>query len=355
MALRLRLYDLRLSRLPQVLGLCSGDLPQLAAYINSAQERLLTAPEAGDEGWWGTFAEMAFKLSRSQPYLTAPREVARVQAVNVCNRVWPLQNQFYEYLEFGTGRMPKQRPYCDWLQRSVLTRNTVPVFSDPPEDTPYSIRVYASDAADMSGISRVLVQGTDENSNTVYSQDGTSQVKGEFITLASPFASSTNNFLGLPTGIQKDVTQGPVQFFWVDPATGTQTLMLTMEPGEQTAAYRRYYFSGLPRTCCPPSLPGSTSDDLTVTAIVKLELIPVRTDTDYTLIQSQEAIINECEAVRYEGMDNGTAAGLADRKHKKAIQLLNGELAHRVGTLPPAINFAPFGSAHFARETANFI
>jgi len=355
MALRLRGYDLRLSRLPSCLGLCQSDKPQLFQAINAAQERLLMAKEAGDEGWWGTFAEMAFKVSRTNPYFTAPREVARIEAVNVCNRVWPVENQFFEYLQFGNGRMPKRSIFCDWPSLTVCSRNTVPTFSDPPENTPYFIRVYATDAADTTGITRVLLQGTDPVGNTIYSQDGLNRVTGEFVTLAAPFASSVNTFQGMPTGIQKDVTFGPLQFFWVDASTGAQTLMLTMEPGEQTANYRRYYFNALPRTCCPPTLPGSAPTDITVTAIVKLDLIPLTTDTDYCLIQSMEAIINEAEAVRYEGFDNMQSAQMADRKHAKAIRQLIGQCTHYLGVDSPAVNFAPFGNAHFARETAGFI
>ena len=307
------------------------------------------AKEAGDEGWHGTFAEMAFRVSRTSPYLTAPREVARIQAVNVCNRVWPVANQFLEYLQFGNGRMPKTRPYCDWPANQVYSRNNVPVFSDPTENTPYFVRVYATNAADTTGASRVFLQGNDPQGNPIYSQDSNNEASGEYVTLAAPFASSTNLFQGIPYGIQKDVTFGPVQFFWVDATTGAQTLMLTMQPGETTASYRRYYFNALPVSCVDPA------SDVTVTAIVKLDLIPVKVDTDYCLIQSQEALINECEAVRYDGMDNAPSAAMADRKHKKAIQLLNGQIAHFIGIDDPAVNFAPFGNAHFAQETSGFI
>lgn len=305
------------------------------------------APEAGEDGWYGGFAEIAFKMSSTAPYFTAPREVARVQSVNVCDRVWPIQNQMYEFLQYGNGRMPKTYPYCGWPDQQVYSRNNVPVFVDPPLTTPYFIRIYASDSGDTAGVTRVLLQGNDPQGSTIYSQDGLNLVSGEFVTLSAPFATSTNTFLGMPTGIQKDITYGPIQFFWVDPLTGAQTLMLTMEPGEQTANYRRYYFNSLPPNCCQGQGPDRF---VTVNALVKLELIPVTTDTDYCLIQSMEAIINEAEAVRYEGMDNVESGQMADRKHKKAVQLLNGQIAHYLGTDNPAIIFKPFGSASLARQ-----
>ena len=106
---RLRLYDCRNSRLPGLLGLCTADTFQIAGYVNTAQRRLLMCREAGDEGWWGTWAEVAFNVvSRNAPYITLPREIARIEKVDICKRPVPILNQFYEYLDFGNGRMPQQ-------------------------------------------------------------------------------------------------------------------------------------------------------------------------------------------------------------------------------------------------------
>ena len=97
---RLRLIDCRLSRLPSVVGLCQADIPGIAQFVNSAQRRLLMCKEAGDEGWWGTFAEISFLANRHHPYITLPREIARIEAMSVCDRPVPVNNQFFEYLEF---------------------------------------------------------------------------------------------------------------------------------------------------------------------------------------------------------------------------------------------------------------
>lgn len=345
---RLRLYDLRLSRLPDRVGLCQGDIPQLCSYINSAQERLLTAKEAGDDGWWSTFAEVRFNLSRHTPYITLPREIARIESANVCDMPVPLQNQMFEYMEYGNGRLPKRNRHRDWFPMTqVMTRNNVVTFQDLLP-TPQIIQIFSSDPADTGGDKRVLLQGTDANGNTLYDLSGNDQVLGNWITLDSPFAMSSVP-LSRITGIQKDITSGQLQFFQVDPVTGASFPLHQMEPSEQTALYRRYYFSDLPANCCHrPDIPTRM---VQASAIVKLELIPVTTDTDYTLIQSAEAIINECEAIRYEGMDNPNSAKLADRKHIMAIRLLNGELGHRLGIDKPAVNFAPFGSARLERQS----
>lgn len=357
---RLRLVDLRLSNLPGDLGLCVGDVPRIAQVANTAQRRLLYCKEAGDEGWFGSWAEVKLPVSRCAPYITLPREIARIEAVNVCDQPILLNNQFAEYLQFGNGRMPK-------LCRSRLgsnrvteayTRNDAVLFQDlinPPQ----IIAIYATNAADMQGLSRVLIQGTDQNNVTVYTQDTLVRVQGIFLTLKSPFVSTPFPFMQI-TGVQKDVTLGQIQIFQVDPNTGAQVLLLTMEPGETTAGYRRYFFHNLPCTCRPSAInpclttPGECQN-IHVTALAKLELVPVVTDTDYLLFHNLEAITEEAQSARYDTMDNGAGKAMADYHHKAAVRNLNGELIHYIGAKDAAIDFKPFGSARLERVKIGMI
>lgn len=357
--LRLRFYDLRVGRLPQSVGLCPGDFPRLAEYINGAQRRLLYDRGAGDEGWWGTWAEVVFNVSRAHPYITLPPEIARLEMMAVCGIPIAVQNQFYEYLQFGAGKARSrwnQNRCCGFWPNNVqaYSRNNVITYRNLA-DTPQILRVYANDSVDEDGQHRVFFQGVDSNGTTVYTQDGLNEVKGEFVTIQGPFVDTTHQFARL-TGIQKDVTAGAIQIFEVDPTTGAETLIHLMQPTEQTAWYRRYHLSHLPLDCCHTGIPasdcaGTVSSTATVqvSAMAKMELIPVRSDTDYCLLQNEEAIISECQAMRYEGMDDSKSAVLSDRKHKIALGLLNGELVHYLGKLEPAVNFAPFGNARLER------
>jgi hypothetical protein len=350
---RIRFYDFKLSQTPNAIGLCASDNYRLAQNANAAEQRLIMAKEASDEGWWGTWAEMAFPVSQTTPYLTLPRNIARLEAVDVCQRNIPIQNQFYEYLQFGNGRMPKFRPRCSWPVQGVFSRNTVPTFVDLT-NPPQLIAVVPSDPADVEASRRVLIQGTDSTGNTVTSIDLQFQVQGVFLTLAAPFVVSTIPFNTI-TGIQKDITVGPVQIFQMDPNTGAQILLLTMEPSEQTAAYRRYFFNRLPFDCCSQS---PTPQTITVTAICKLDPIPVVSDTDYFTLQGDaaiEALNHECKAIRYERMDDMESKNMAKDHHKQAIGLLNGILNHYIGKNEIAVNFAPFGSARLARLNVGMI
>jgi hypothetical protein len=360
---RLRLYDCRNSRLPSVVGLCASDILGVANYVNGAQRRLVYADEAGDEGWWGTFAEIAFQVSMPPttatptlpgPYATFGPEIARLEAVNLCERPVLVNNPFVEYLQFGNGRMPKNFLTCDRPRiRNVFTRNNVPTKIDLT-NPPQNIWVYFTDPGDIQ-TKRILIQGTDANNNPIYTLDGTNRVLGVFLVAQTPFVAAPMTFNSI-TGIQKDITNGAVQVFQVDPVTGLQTLLVTLAPNEQTAWYRRYFFDNLPPSCCfsaipTPNNPATLPTVLSATAIAKLELLPVYVDTDYCLIQNLEALIEECRSIRYSEVDNPQAnMQMSINAHKQAVKLLRGELAHYLGIDEPAVDWAPFGSARLERQ-----
>lgn len=351
---RLRLYDIRLDgRLGNAVGICQSDVKQYAQFVNAAQQRLLYCKEAGEESWWGTWAEIQFQISRAVPFVTLPNEVARLELVDVCN--WPVavQNQFFEYLRFGNGHLPKlfRQQRCGCFHPQVLSRNNVPTFTDLTSPPQY-LRIYPTDPADVN--KAVIMQGTDSNNNVIYTQSGLNLITGVQVFLQLPFSTVTlpGSTIPLPfnsiTGIQKDTTSAPVRFTQVDPTTGNELLLHTMEPGETTAWYRRYYFNNLPINCCFDPNTGVTN--VLVTAIAKLELIPVVSDTDYTLIQNLEAIIAEAQAVRYSTIDGQQSDIDQQSNHRDAVRFLRGELAHYLGTTTPAVNFAPFGSARLERQ-----
>lgn len=350
---RLRLYDLINSRLPPLIGKCVGDIAQISAYVNSAQLRLMLCREAGEEGWYGSWAEMAFQISRAQPYIICPREVARLENINICDKPVTIQNQFYEYLRFGNGRMSPRRGRHHDLRHAeteAFTRNDVITWA-PIVNPPQIIRVYATNAADVQSGARVFVGGIDMANNIVYSQDGQNLVQGIYVTLTSPFVDLPLQLKSI-TGIQKDPTMGPVQIFQVDPITGAQSLMLTMQPGELVAGYRQYYLHNLPCTCRLNSclIHQTGIQPLRMTAIAKLQHIPVAVDTDYLVIQNLEAMIEECCSVFKSEIDQAGAKEMAQEKHVQAVRLLNGELAHYLGIDAPAVNVAPFGSARLEKQ-----
>jgi len=343
---RNRLIDFRLSRGPQSIGLCQADTLGCAQFVNAATQRLLLARESGDTGWWGTWARMVFNVDKDDPFITLPREVARLINVDICRSPVNVQNEFYEFLSFGIGLQESKTATgrcrnrtCDLME--VYDRGTYPSFIDLDKNR--ILRAYITDNRDIGA--RILVQGTDTSDNPIISLDGTDDILGVMLDGTMPFVDSP--ILNSLTGIQKGVTAGPVRFYQVDPDTSVQELILTMEPSEQVAGYRRYFLGGLPRNCCDP---GSDVTKVQVTALAKLEFVPVKVDTDYLLIGNIEALIAECESVRYSSMDSPTAKQMSQERHGQAIRLLQGELVHQLGREMPAISFSPFGSAHLRNQ-----
>jgi hypothetical protein len=99
--MRTTLGQVRQSRLPEVIGKCATDTPGIAAYVNQAQQQLINA--GGETGWWGGWCKVVFQVWRSNPYITLPREFARVINMDVFRHPIRIQNEFYEMLEAGIG------------------------------------------------------------------------------------------------------------------------------------------------------------------------------------------------------------------------------------------------------------
>jgi hypothetical protein len=345
---RLNLKLIKDSRLPRVIGVCADDTPSIADAVNAAHDRLFYSREGGNEGWHGTWARMAFNVYRTDPYITCPRHVARLEDVNICRSPAVIRNEFWEFTEFGTGLLPKtcssHALYSRCSFKAVYDRGMYPLFRDLSTTGGLWIRVRAVDPLDGDGTKRTLISGLDVYDTEVTTQDGATRVRGEYVSIVDPFITTTTVFKSI-TGIQKDVTNGPIQFWEVDPATGDEILVLTMDASETIASYRRYYLHGL-SACCGES----SAAPVQVEAIVKLNPIPVAVDSDYLVLQNLEAIIAECQSARYATMDIAGAKLMAAAAHKDAINYLKGELAHHYGTSKPTVTFHPFGSARLERH-----
>lgn len=348
---RLTVRDIRASRIPQAVGCNSSDTPKLCSYINEAQERLVKA--GGESGWWGTWARMVWNVDKNNPYITAPREVARIIDIDMCRKPIRIQNEFFEFLEFGYGL---QRQF---FSASGCTNNKCCQYSEAydrgtaitPVDLPpgNKLRVYLTNVQDVK--KRLFYTGKDTNGNIIESIDNGIRVNGAFITFDTPFADSVYTINEL-TGLQKDNTLGAVQLVGVNPTTGAETTLARLQATEQNPAYRRYFLNGLPPQC--PDCDSSTTT-IQLQGIVKLEYMPVVSDTDFLLIQNIPALKNEIQAVRYSEMDTVVGRALQEQNHRTAIKILNEELIHYLGRENPAVHFAPFGPATLQRAGLGMI
>ena len=351
---RLTFYDIRNSRIPDSIGSMSGDTPRLLSVVNEAIQRLILA--GGNEGWWGGWSKMVFNvLPATDPYITTPKEVARIESLDVCNSPVRIQNEFYEFMEFGRGL---QSPGCGCSGRSTSSshcstmqtydRGQYPTMRDLTPGT--KVRVYVSNASDAASFRRIFFKANDNNDNPIYDLDNGIQVNGFFLTFATPFVDSTYVLNSL-IRVQKEETLGPVSLYEVDQTTGVETLLSTFAPSETNPAYRRYFIKGLPCQCNCSTTPGTVQ----VTAMCKLDFVPVTSDTDPLIINNLPAIKHECLAVRYGEMDSESNQKLAASHHTLAIRLLNQELIHFLGKEQPAMQVKPWGNATLQRAGLNHI
>lgn len=330
----------------EAMGYCQAD-PMVAAYCNDAQERLLMDPLCPDEGWYGGSITMNLTatVSNGSAYVVTPREIARLIVMGVCSNPVRIRNGFYEYLQFGRGLQPK--PCCAGhcgSEFQAFERDNVVTFSELLS-TPQLIRVYPTDVRD-TGL-RVLLQGKDQNGQIILTTDpGTGQsAPGEYLQLAFPFSTSINQFSTL-TGLQKDQTYGPLQFFQVDPATGVEVALSTMDPNEASAGYRRYLVNGIPTVnlCC-------TGSQIQITAQGRIDFIPVTNETDYLTIPCVPALTEEAQSIRFSRMDAGNAATQSVIHHQRALSLLCGQLDKFHGKVNTAVGLKIFGSQPMRRQS----
>lgn len=326
MAFRTRLADWLASSGPKSVGLCGSNIDSNAGVVNEVIQRLIIDPMQPDEGWWGTWARMDFNVPVSNPYITTPRGVARITALNVCKKPVQIRNEWYEFLDFGSGLRPLScngHSVCENLgafQRGQVGGTVVTAFDFKPPNK--IIRIYPTNSADVG--KHVLIQGKDQFGAPVVSTNGTDNFQGEFLTLAQPFVEGSEELSEL-TGIQKDITTGQVQIYQVDTNTQEQSLLVIMEASEEVASYSRVYLNGLPCGCCNSR--GMTQ----VQTMAKLDFVPVKVTTDYLLIGNIPALIEEAQSMRYDGMDTPRAKQMADKHHAAALRWLGGELDHYVG------------------------
>lgn len=327
------------------LGICVNNAPALAGLVNIGTEQLINDPDAPEEGWWGGWGRFVYNVTQGvqSQFITTQRGIARLIVMDVCNRPRKIQNGFYEFLDYGEGLKPPicQSNICGG-QTMAYDRETVATLG-LLNSTPQFIRVFPTDSRDVGR--SVILQGTDQNGNVITSTDPTTDqtISGEIISLALPFAQSVNQYSNQLTGIEKDWTFGSVTFQQVDPISGTAVALSSMEPSETAANYRRYFLDKLPCSCAAGCPSTTTSAQIQVTAMAKLEYIPIASDPDYLGIPNVPALIAQCEFIRYSAMDNVKAQQLADKRHSEALKLLFGQLTHYLGNERPAISVSLFG------------
>ena len=340
--MRVTLADVRQSALPRSVGLCAADLPRIAEYVNEATERLLYA--SGETGWYGCWQRVVFQVSTSNPYITLPRQFSRIINLTACNYGLRIRNEFYEMIPGGVGLMPQLNTTPDWFSTTIegYERGLVPTMVDLTP-TNQLLRAYITDARDEG--SRMLITGKDQNGLDIYTDDGQDTVNGTYLSFLNPLATTAFSLSSISL-VQKDVTFGDVVLKQVDQTTGEEVTLSRFSPTETAPAYRRYYITKLPASCCASGTPSAT---VSITALAKLEYAPVYLDTDALLISNIPALIEECMAIRYSRTDGDKGKAHAAFHHKSAIRQLQNQMRHYLGEQSPAVKVDVYQGAPLSR------
>lgn len=321
--------QLKDSEVPATVGVCA-DSASFIDYTNKATRLLMNRGQ-----FYGTVERM--KICVYNNCLVWPRTVGTVLAVNTCghNEVW---NHWYEFMPLNRNDFGPNRFYwngtlfCGNIQ--TINDGTAPVFNNVPCGRSHYIRVYPSVQADLGKTTRIF--GKDENGMTVRTEnaDGTWS-DGVELTFGLPFVSTSFKFREV-SRIIKDETQGVVRYFQFDDENAVMLDLVWLEPTETNPQFRR---SRLPASRCRSA---SCSTPRSVEALVKLEFIPVKYDTDLVLISNQDALQDMMLSVKYSV---GGDAPMAKDFEAKAIRELNMQLADKMPNEQTPVDINPFGSA----------
>ena len=353
--MRTTLLDAKDSAIGQTIGIPGCD-PRFVQLLNDAQSQLSLMGL-----WWGTFQRR--RVCILENCITWPRDVMTVLGFNVCRYGIPIRNDWWEFQENVIA--PKAGcNSCSCDRNQLLPRGRVQAFKDIP--TYGKIRIVSAAVDDGA---EVLLQGKDPNGVPIRTLVDGSYINGEYVTLAQPYVETVFdfNYPGL-TGVQKPITQQPLNVYYVDPVTGDTTLMAIWEPSEKNPDYIRNYLVNVPLLCdpdvettaCAPCVDtgdGCAIADTNCTgymadAIVRCSFIPALVDTDWLFISNLDALESAMLSIKLR-RDRDYKGALIEMEQAK--QTLRNELDAYSPPERTVINIQTMGTAPLSRVMAGFI
>lgn len=309
---RITLGDVRNSRLPSVINLPKTD-SRVPMFVNEAIERLLAKGK-----WVGTTQK--YQVCTYGGCLTWPRQFEAIEAVAICKSPINIRNEWFEFNEMGWGL----RTSDDEMADQLYDRGMACAFDDI-HGTDKKIKVYCD--IDEAPTPEILLQGYDENGNWIRTLVSGAYVDGEYVTPTAAGALTTNKFTSL-TGVQKEITDGPIRLYEYNTGDATQRALAIYEPDETRPVYRRSLIAGLSKVKSCPGTTDTTCNKKTVTVIAKMAFLPARLDTDWLLISSIPALRAMCQCLRKE---ENNLWDEAKKYESEAVMILDEQLQSYMG------------------------
>lgn len=291
--------------------------------LNLATQNLVQSGEM----FWGLYARYQFCVTNS--CLVWPREIANIEAIAVCDRPIVIRNNWFEFLECGSGLRGNGNNDSD----SNCGTNSCggPGLFDRASATTCAfadiigvnkkIKVYADVTEDAAA--RILFQGYDENKQWIRTFVSGEWVDGEYVSISTTPVTSTKFFSSL-VGVQKPLTNGTIRLYEYDTTLLTQRAIAIYEPDETNPSYRKQLLQGV----CPTGCCNDDSGTTQVTVMAKLEFIPVRQDTDWLLIGNFSALESEIQSILKRRNNLAQESAIW---HAMAVQTLRQEARHYLG------------------------
>ena len=279
--------------------------PAFSDIINEVTQRLM---QRGD--WVGTLTPIV--LCTYAGCVVWPRYVGNIRAINVCGKLVPVHNQWFDFLESKRNGawLGLRGARCNMIQQPRVC-----TFSDIWGEG-RTIRLYHQAAADIG--KTVQIFGVDNNGQPLQtsSANGTVIVDGITLTMQLPYAE-TPTFVRRIDRVIKDETLMGVSLFAWNAAQSQLEPVATYDASETDPSYAK---SNLHLPC---GLNGGNMTTKPVVALVKLEFIPVKAGTDIVLINNVGALKLGTMALKYE---NSGEIDTAEKYWNRAVAEMNFQL-----------------------------
>lgn len=330
--------QIKCSRLNEVAA-ATSDSENFRSLLNEAIEALLNR---GD--WRGTLQPIYVCVRNG--CVTWPRYVHAVRKLNHCNREIQVNNIWYQFVErdfysnwLGMDYWNVVRPLNGNEQfRQMNSTGYFSTYNDVP--SPSYINAYPSALQDIG--KKVTIFGFDSNGLPLRHQDSDGNwCEGSVITLAAPYGQTLDVIRSGSIRVLKDETQGEVRLYAQDYNTATLTDLAVYAPTETTPNYARYRLHG-GRHCWNANDADTGDRCYGVLALVKVEFIPVKHDSDIVLIDNIQALKFAVQSIKYSEAGD---VGNAELFMGKAVRELNLELRNEMSDSSIPVVFKAFGSA----------
>lgn len=305
---------------------------EVAQYLNEAQSRLLNRPDYPV----GALVKYRICLGASS-CVSWPRQVRTIEAFALCNTPGVVRSTWFEFIGWPNGNGLQEPGSC--AGSTLIDRDTACAFDDVIATTaePRRIAVIADNAADVG--KTIVLRYFNSSGQRVYTSIGGVVQEGEQLTLVAPggvlpsgaVITANHVFTGGLYAVIKDVTDYPVRLYEINDANVITKSLAQYEPSETNPIYRRSMIPGLTQrgACCGPDDDESCTNNKRITALVKLQHVPVVVDNDPLVIGNLAALKLMVMAILREEENRHQEAAIL---RGQAAQEIDGELSSYLGS-----------------------